>query len=287
MKKSLKNFVLKDKYKGYTILVYGELWEEGYVDGIILKRARFSKDGQKVMDESKNVESILLNRPYTRTRYFNMGWAICSPDDKFNENYGIELCKRRFRKSPLKTETGLFLTKDMVYAIIRNEIEYIKRNWRNFVKKEQGSSFVTAEDVINAVKKLDGSSRKDILNELADQKNEPATIENGLKPYEAEAGEYVRILNPEKSNWPETIGFVKKVCDGRIYYSWVVKYGENNGNRFCSFRHSAGIDDLYTDENDIVQPATKEEVSNALISIEKYTNFRWNVATKQIEAKII
>lgn len=271
MKKSLKNFSLTENYKGHTILVYGELWEEGYVDGIVIRRAKFSKDGRKVMDESITSEDILLNRPYTRTRYFNMGWSICSPMDRFDENVGIELCKKRFRKSPLKTETGLFLTKDMVQALLRNEIEYIKKNWAKFVHEEPNA-------FVNAAKKLNNAfTRKQQVNETTTTQE----VNETEKPISN--GDYVRIFNPLKKNWPEVVGCVESVVDNNVYLKWVVKYGENNGVSFSSFSYS-GIE-LTSCLKENVRLATTEEISNALKNIEKNTRFHWNASTKQLEMK--
>lgn len=119
---------------GYTIMVYGELTEDTTVSGYVITPVEFSRNGERVMEVSaENVKSLLTGKPYAKTKKFNMGWAVCSPLDVFSEEKGIEICKSRFHSSPLTTQSGTFLTNDMIYAILRNEIEYIKSHWDEFV----------------------------------------------------------------------------------------------------------------------------------------------------------
>jgi len=282
MKKSVKNFKLTENYKGHIILVYGELWEEGYVDGIVIRRAKFSKDGRKVMDESVTSEDILLNRPYTRTRYFNMGWAICTPDDKYNEQYGIELCKRRFRKSPLKTETGLFLTKDMVHALLRNEIHYIENNWKKFAPKskdiEDNGYDVNKEPVtginkepVNRFPKFHCDKKWTSIRNKKGENNIP--VENGENKNDFQKfkpGDYVRIFKPEIEGWPVTIGCVKSVDEKNVYLSWVVKHGVENGVEYSSYNRISGLKSLYYNKK-YVQRASKSEANRALNYIQNLT----------------
>lgn len=305
MKKSLKKFSSVDKYNGYTILIYGELWEEGYIDGMIVQRAKFSKDGRKVMDLSMDHEGILLNRPYTRTRYFNMGWAICSPEDKFDENIGIEICKRRFRKSPLMTETGLFLTKDMVQALIENEIKYIKSHWNKFVRNQQSENTVMKafKAFANSVSK---KKEEPDINVWKEKKDEPTSYTDGELTTDEEKlmrkppmfdtketgdnseakepgigpGSYVRVLNKNGQEIPFTVAYVKDVDDNGIYCLWSMKFDEN----FSSFR----VNNTYFDARTYsLRLATNQEVSDALKEIEKKTSFHWNVSEKRLEFKYV
>ena len=269
MKKSVKNFKLTENYKGHTILVYGELWEEGYVDGIVIKRAKFSKDGRKVMDESVSSEEILLNRPYTRTRYFNMGWAICTPDDKYDEQYGIELCKRRFRKSPLKTETGLFLTKDMVHALLRNEIHYIENNWKKFAPKSKEVDVESNSNTfLNRFQKFHRNSGnlKNKVEELKSAENNE--VKNQTPTFKP--GDYVRIFKPEVEGWPVTIGCVSSVDDKNVYLKWVVKHGDENGVEYSSYNYVSGSK-AFCYNKKYVQRASKSDANKALSYIETLT----------------
>lgn len=138
MKKKFKTFekiaVCSD---GRTAMVYGELCENGYVDGVAMFPAKFSRDGKNVVEYNVPLGVYTLTgRKYARTKSFNMGWAICSPEDKFNRDEGVKICKRRFRKTPLTTTSGTFLTNDMIEAIVSNELKYIIDNIHKFVPSE-------------------------------------------------------------------------------------------------------------------------------------------------------
>lgn len=296
MKKSIKNFVRTEVFKGYTIMVYGELWEDGYVDGIVIKRAKFSKDGSRVMDESTTGEEILLKRPYTRTRYFNMGWAICTPDDKFNELAGVELCKKRFRKSPLKTETGLFLTKDMIYALLDNEINYIKKNWKKFVPKHSTKFSDVLKQVVDQVMSSKKEEKFVKPNDAEEQTFEiefdedPATVEEEKKEpetnvQEIKEGDYIFVLTDKEHAGVEEVGYVKHVDDENVYCSWTMRSGSSPlGDSLRMFRFSSGEKDIHYSRKN-VRIATKEEISHALKAIEQSTQFRWNIGTKLLEMK--
>ena len=270
MKKTVKNFMLTDKYHGHTIMVYGELWEEGYIDGVVITRAKFSKDGKRVMDASTTSEDILLNRPYTRTRYFNMGWAICSPDDKFDKSVGIELCKKRFRKSPLRTETGLFLTKDMVMALIRNEIRYIKIHWAKFAPKAENFFYCTDSSdsgTYSTSAELEPETfvPQDFEIEIEDASN----VAHGI-----EKGSYVTVKNDDGK---KVVGFVESVNGEDIYFSWFVSYSSN----YCSFRYNFGTDGLHCYTKD-ARLSTEDEIKEAVSMIEKWTYFKWDRETEKL-----
>lgn len=255
MKKSLKTYSIKEEYNGHTILIYGERWEEGYIDGIVIKRARFSKDGGRLMDKGISSENILLKRPYTRTRYFNMGWAICNPNDKFDFQTGVDICKKRFRKSPMETETGLFLTNDMIHAILKNEVDFIKKNWDKFCPEKKEAEKPT--EVKEAVKENTSESNFDI------------------KP-----GDYVKILDPDNPYWPETVGFVSGVDDEFVYYKWKIQYGKNH----CAFETSTSPKDIWSTRKELAK-ATPAEISAAINAIAIHTSFNWDSEKNKLRLK--
>ena len=142
-----------------TILVYGELWETETVDGIFVQRVGLSRDGKRIIECGSGSVGV-LGAPYAKTKYFNMGWAICSPDDEYNEETGIKIAKSRFLKSPLSTQSGTFLTNDMIDAILENEIRFIQNNLSKFYhpKDEENTiEFHTGDFVIKNIgqKELD------------------------------------------------------------------------------------------------------------------------------------
>lgn len=142
MKKRKKDYVLTQKVDTpegkAVVLVYGELWEDGFVDGLRIQRVGLSRDGGQILAHGPEMLST-LSVPYARTKFFNFGWAICSPEDHYDEATGIHLAKRRFSMSPLSTQSGNLLTDDMNLAILQNELEFIINNFNKFYKRT-GSS---------------------------------------------------------------------------------------------------------------------------------------------------
>lgn len=119
------------------ITVYGELNEHDYVDGVIAIPCNI-KGKSEPFEVSRLSEDMVfvpsLNAKYGRTKEFNMGFAICSPSDNFDQDTAIKICKRRF-KDPLTTRNGRMLTPDMINAIMENELNYISGNIHLFLPK--------------------------------------------------------------------------------------------------------------------------------------------------------
>lgn len=149
MKKRKKNYVLTQKVDtpegAAIVLVYGELWEDGFVDGLRIQRVGLSRDGGRILAHGPEMLST-LSVPYARTKFFNLGWAICSPEDHYDEALGIHLAKRRFSMSPLSTQSGNLLTDDMNLAILQNELDFIVNNFNKFYRRT-GSSVNEEEKV--------------------------------------------------------------------------------------------------------------------------------------------
>lgn len=164
-----------------TILVYGELWETETVDGIFVQRVGLSRDGKRIIECGSGSVGV-LGAPYAKTKYFNMGWAICSPDDEYNEETGIKIAKSRFLKSPLSTQSGTFLTNDMIDAILDNEIRFIQNNLSKFYhpKDEENTiTFHAGDLVIKNItqKELDEKGCESYLNMGTVRKDNGETVE--------------------------------------------------------------------------------------------------------------
>lgn len=128
------------KKSHYTILVYGEMKEEKEIEGYYVVPIKFNGRSSKItmVDYDKKQEVAGYNQFYSRTKIFNMGWAICMTDsDKFDLETGIKIAKRRFAKSPMKTQNGRFLTNDMCESIITNEANYIANNIERYLVKDE------------------------------------------------------------------------------------------------------------------------------------------------------
>lgn len=111
----------------YTILVYGEVTEVKALDGIEVRRVRFRHGDNKVVDKGESL-FYPLGENCSPSKELNFGWAICNPNDAFDENVGIEICKKRFSKAPIKTQDCRFLKEDMVLAILNQTAEYVANN---------------------------------------------------------------------------------------------------------------------------------------------------------------
>ena len=164
-----------------TILVYGELWETETVDGIYVQRIGLSRDGKRIMERGSGSIGV-LGTPYSKTKYFNMGWAICSPDDEYNEEIGIEIAKSRFLKSPLSTQSGTFLTNDMIDAILDNEIRFMQNNLSKFYHpkdEEKATEFHGGDIVIKNIgqKELDEKGYESYFDMALVKKDNGETVE--------------------------------------------------------------------------------------------------------------
>lgn len=312
MKKSLKTFKKVANHNGATILIYGERWEDEFIDGIKLFRAKYSRDGRSIVDLDifGNDTDILLTRPYTRTRYFNMGWAICSEDDSYNLETGIEICKKRFRKSPLKSESGLFLTNDMVEALLLNEVNYIIGHWDKFYKKPEANSakpdeetplwaddaepvevlFDEAPEEINPDPPVaneapeETNSDAQVANEATEETNPdppvaneaPKKEENVERRSDILAGDYAIILN-DRNKTVVGIGVVSEVLDDEVYFEWVYQYEDESGKRKIS--NSYGTRTLCAVRKN-VRLATNEEISNVAKKMSEDFWVKWDPENK-------
>ena len=109
----------------YTIFVYGEVTEEKLLDGIEVRRVKYNHwTGERATSED-NFTIYPLGDNCSPTKTFNYGYAICSPEDEFDEKIGIEVARRRFSKSPIRTQDCRFLKKGMVHPVKQKQM--IKR----------------------------------------------------------------------------------------------------------------------------------------------------------------
>ena len=111
----------------YKILVYGEVTEVKALDGIEVRRVRFRHGDKKVVDTGDSL-FYALGDNCSPSKALNFGWAICNPNDVYDEAKGIEIAKSRFSKSPLTTQDCRFLKEDMVLAILNQTADYVEEN---------------------------------------------------------------------------------------------------------------------------------------------------------------
>ena len=124
--------------KNYTVMVYGELKDVKEINGFAVIPVKFNGKCEKVRDVDTTYQALIpgFNQFYSKTKEFNMGWSICAEPDEFDFETGMNICKRRFSKSPITTQNGRFLTLDMCQAIVDNEVKYVIENISSYLPNE-------------------------------------------------------------------------------------------------------------------------------------------------------
>ena len=136
MKEKVERFISNEKRmcndgKERTICIYGELTESNLITGYA--PVTFTRKGRKIVSTG---EPIIVDKQFrSPVKTFNMGWTICDERDEYDPKYVMKEGKKRFAKSPLTTQNGNFLTRDMVTAIMENEIRYIANHIEKFINK--------------------------------------------------------------------------------------------------------------------------------------------------------
>jgi hypothetical protein len=210
--KQIKETVYNNKK--YTVMVLGALNEVNEINGFYIVPVTFNGKNNKVrsVEYDRRVNVPGYNEYYARTKTFNMGWAICNSDDVFSEEVGETICRRRFSKSPMKTQNGRFLTKDMCQAIVDNEVDYIINHISEFLPKyEVGDVEVDTDYIKDFVKdtldKIYSVRNKDYKKLFDSNKVDNKNIDEVLKdfdysslyknpyPYVPTEGEYISFTH--------------------------------------------------------------------------------------------
>jgi hypothetical protein len=127
-----KKYTSKIEKDSKTIFVYGEMTELPYHTGFA--QVLMTPKGRVIKGIGKNIVVSTCDNTRGKVRTFNMGWCICQESDEFNEELAISTCKRRFSKSPLKTQNGMWLNEDMCNVLVDNEVNYIAEHLEKFEK---------------------------------------------------------------------------------------------------------------------------------------------------------
>lgn len=187
--KQIKETVYNNKK--YTVMVLGALNEVNEINGFYVVPVTFNGKNNKVrsVEYDRRVNIPGYNEYYARTKTFNMGWAICNGDDVFSEEVGETICRRRFSKSPMKTQNGRFLTKDMCQAIVDNEVDYIINHISEFLPKyEVGDVEVDTNYIQDFIKgtldKFHNVRNKDYKKFFDSKKGDNKNINEALKDFD-------------------------------------------------------------------------------------------------------
>lgn len=110
----------------HIIFVYGELTVDENLKGVAIHEVAFNRSNYTIRMIEGLPRIYKTGKAYGATRTLNFGWAICHPNDKFDMETAVNLCKKRFSNSGISTQDCRFLTDDMVKCILQNEIRYIE-----------------------------------------------------------------------------------------------------------------------------------------------------------------
>jgi hypothetical protein len=108
----------------HQILIYGELTTEDALRGVRVSDVLYNRHNGQV-EKVLGSKVVKTGKSYGATKTLNFGWAICHPNDEFDIEKAVKLCKRRFSKTGISTQDCRFLTDDMVNSILKNELQYV------------------------------------------------------------------------------------------------------------------------------------------------------------------
>ena len=119
--------------KKHTITVVGK-WEQKYI------KEEIKEDVPVEIYEGRFVRGELSFKKRTLERKFTVAYAICSPEDEFNEEKGIEIAKSRIEKGrdigSIMTNNVTMLTEDLCYYELLGKISYIAKNIDKYIGKK-------------------------------------------------------------------------------------------------------------------------------------------------------
>lgn len=292
--------------KKYTIMVMGSICETNEINGFYVLPVTFNGKNKKIrnIEYDKHVTVPGFNEYYARTKTFNMGWAICNGDDKFSMEVGETICRRRYSKSPMKTQNGRFLTKDMCQAIVDNEVKYIEEHIADFLpKKYDEDTHVknVCRDIIDKIyktrinnkeknlvnnEKIDIDTKKylEIVNSAI--KDSGVNIDNGdcVSRYIPNDGDYVSFTNEYGDKY---VGIINKKEEykTRDFYSYnfyfLAPISENSGlidharaNVFITFTKDYPFQ---------FQRASEDDIKLVNDYLKGARNYVWNPDTKSFK----
>ena len=265
--------------KKYTIMVMGSICETNEINGFYVLPVTFNVKNKKIrnIEYDKHVTVPGFNEYYARTKTFNMGWAICNGDDKFSMEVGETICRRRYSKSPMKTQNGRFLTKDMCQAIVDNEVKYIEEHIADFLPKKHD---VTVE--------VGSKEYNDILDKAIKEYNEKFNCfdenKSCVSRYIPNDGDYVSFTNEYGDKY---VGIINKKEEykTRDFYSYnfyfLAPISENSGlidharaNVFITFTKDYPFQ---------FQRASEDDIKLVNDYLKGARNYVWNPDTKSFK----
>lgn len=92
-------------------------------------------------DNRKKVMGTLKFETKQMTRRLTIGYAICNPNDTFDENVGIRIAKSRIEKGndvgSIETHSVTMLTKDAIAMELLTKLQHISNNIDDYIGYEK------------------------------------------------------------------------------------------------------------------------------------------------------
>ena len=118
----------------HKVTVVGK-FEQRYIKKPVNKRHPF------VDEHGKNVEATLVFNKRVIERTLTIGVAICNPTDRFSEEEGIKIAKKRIEEGKdagkITTNSVTMLTKDLILMELLGKLNYITSNIDDYVHTEK------------------------------------------------------------------------------------------------------------------------------------------------------
>lgn len=114
----------------HTVMVVGK-FTQSYVKTPVIENVKVEVKPNSFVKGELNFKRKQLHRSLT------VGVAICNPYDKFDEEIGIKLAKKRIEKGEdsgtVETNDVTMLTKDLILAELQCKLDFITKNIDKYI----------------------------------------------------------------------------------------------------------------------------------------------------------
>jgi hypothetical protein len=115
----------------HKVTVVGK-FEQRYIKKPVNKRHPF------VDEHGKNVEATLVFNKRVIERTLTIGVAICNPTDRFSEEEGIKIAKKRIEEGKdagkITTNSVTMLTEDLIVMELLGKLNFITKHVEKYMK---------------------------------------------------------------------------------------------------------------------------------------------------------
>lgn len=252
----------------HKVLIYGELTETKRTPGVAMVPVSCDRNGNPVKLTGKPM--IMKSPDRGRVKTFNFGWAVCHPNDEFDEKTAINLAKRRFSRCGITTQDGRLLSDDMIDAILENELRYIinEKVVKKIVeeKRNEGKKAAQRQEVSEMAERVE--TTQDELNKRTKNVSAKIMLKSGLQD-----GVIYRVT------WTDSKAVTYICAKSGLECYWGYTTNEGLGGKQEYFKSPFKINgDTVGD----ITKATASEVKKVENSIESRFKRKWDWKEKKI-----